>query len=288
MLALLLACTGADDLPPPEEPFRGEAQITVEGSHAGPEDVTLAWVGWSRFREDAALTLVASDDAGLWDLVVVFQDDVQAGTVVPQKVFFKRGTQLFLDAGASCSAELTGSGGADAPWAMALSCTDLVTEEGSPNHEDALFSLVATVAGETFTQDDYRANRFTTEGWFAGPQLVNSPFSTEAIDFRDIDLAVVLPWRDGATWVLWDDGQDSHLDDVLLRISPGDGEWLIERWVRWGMDPATGAALDVIAETEITMGVQGRDQDTTGSEFSFTVWDSLQDGEDDSVVVVVK
>ncbi len=283
MWFLLLACTGSEDLSPPEEPFRGNALLSLEGSHAGTDEVSLDWVGWSRFLEDDVLTVTASDDAGVWDLVVVLDGEGEAGEQTPLKVFLKKGTQVFLDAGATCTADLVG----DSPWELDLECLDLATEEGSPNHEDRLFTLTASLSGETFTQDEYRANRFTIEGWFAGPQLFDSPHVEEPIDFRDSERAVVLPWRDDATWVLWEDGEDDSLDDVLLRFSPAEGEWLVERWVRWGLDPLIGAQLDVVAETEITMGVQGREDDVTGSAFSLTLWESLQEG-DNSLVVVVK
>ena len=290
MLALLwLACSGADDLTPPSEPFRGEAVLGLEGSHAGADDVVLGWVGWSRFREEARLTVVASDDAGVWDLIVVFEDDAAAGEHVPRHVFLKKGTQLFRDGDASCAATLSGSGAAGAPWGLSLSCTDLLTEPGSPNHEDRPFQLTATVSGETYTQDDTRAARFVAEGWFAGPQLVDSPAVAEGVvDFREPDLALVLPWRSGGSWLLFEDGSDESLDDVLLRVSPDENAWVITRWTRWGLDPTVGAALAVLADQDITMGVQGRDADQTGTAFSLPLWDSLQDDPDDELVVVVK
>jgi hypothetical protein len=288
-LMTLLACTGAHDLPPPVEPFRGDATLLVDGSHAGADDVTLSWVGWTRFLEEDHLAVVTSDDAGVWDLIVLFDGATAGDAQTPRQVFLKKGTQLFRDDEGTCVADLSGSGAADDPWAAILSCTDLVTEAGSPNHEDRSFSLEATIAGETFTQDDYRANRFTVEGWFAGPQLSGSPHATDGVvGFRDLDQAVVLPWRDEATWVLFDDGEDAGFDDVLLRIAPAEGEWLVAQWIRWGLDPAVGVALEVVADEDITMGVQGRDADQTGTDFTLPVWESLQEASEDSVVVVVK
>ncbi len=286
---VLLACTGAEDLPAPLEPFRGEARLVVEGSHAGADDLTLVWVGWSRFLEDEDLTLVASDDAGIWDLMVRFDGATAGDGQTPLQVFLKKGTQLFQDEDGTCRVDLSGEGGGEDPWAAILSCTDLTTEAGSPNHEDRPFSLDATITGETFTQDDYRANRFTVDGWYAGPQILNSPFAEDGVvDFRDPDRAVVVPWRDDATWVLFEDGEDSSFDDVLLRIAPAEGEWLIEQWSRWGLDTATGAGLDVVSDEPLTMGVQGRDADLSGTAFTLTLWDSLQEASEDSVVVVVK
>ncbi len=281
-LWLALACSGGpSDEPPPAEPFRGEADLTIDGSHAGAEDVHLGWVGWSRFLESEDLTLVASDDQGVWELIVVF-DGAEAGEgLVPQDLFLKRGTQLFRDDAATCTADLSGTGGDEDPWSSTLSCTELATEEGSPNHEDRPFSLTATVTGETYTQDDYAANRFTADGWFAGPQVVAPEGAV--VDFRD---AAVLPWRDSATWVLFEADGDTSGDDVLLRVSPQDNEWLVQRWVRWGLDETTGAQLDVVAEAELTMGVSGRDADVTGTEFSLTLWESLQEGDDELTVVV--
>ncbi|GEM_PF-3397645 len=291
MLPLLaaLACSGAEDLPPPVEPFRGEALLTVDGSHAGADDVSLGWVGWSRFLEEDDLAVVASDDAGVWDLIVQFDGASPGDAQVPRRVFLKKGTQLFRDDAGACVADLAGAGTSDEPWEAAVSCTDLVTEVGSPNHEDRPFSLEATLTGETFTQDDYRANRFTAEGWFAGPQLASSPHTPDGVvDFRELDRALVLPWRDAASWVLYEDGEDDSFDDVLLRVAPAEGEWLIAQWSRWGLDPLVGAQLDVVADTDLTMGVQGRDADVTGSAFTLSLWDSLQDASEDSVVVVVK
>ena len=286
---VVLACTGAEDLPTPAEPFRGEARLLVEGSHAGADELTLAWVGWSRFLEDEDLTVVASDDAGVWDLILRFEGATAGEGQTPQQVFLKKGTQLFRDDDGTCEVDLTGSGESDDPWGATVRCTDLTTEEGSPNHEDRPFSLEATLSGETFTQDDYRANRFTAEGWYAGPQILNSLFTDDGVvDFRDPDRAVVVPWRDAATWVLFEDGEDTSLDDVLLRIAPAEGEWLVEQWSRWGLDAGTGAGLDVVSDEAITMGVQGREADVTGTAFTLTLWDSLQEASEDSVVVVVK
>ena len=287
LLLVMLGCDADEDLTPTPEAFRGQADFTLDGSHAGSESISLGWVGWSHFLEDDFSVVAASDDEGVWDLVFAFEGALVQGEHTPDKVYLRKGEQLFLDAEATCTAALTGEGTTEAPFAAVLSCDDLVTEAGSPSHEDRPFSLVdGVISGGTVTNQDYRANRFTMDGWFGGLQLVSGPLEGDLVEFRDLDRAVVVPWREDGSWVLFEDGEDDSLDDAFFRVSPGDGSWTVERQARWGADPSTAVELAVIADVEVTVGVQGREDDQTGTELTLPLWEALHEGEDRLVVVV--
>ncbi len=287
LVLLLLACDADEDLTPAPEAFRGQADLTLEGSHAGPESISLGWVGWSHFLEDDLSLVAASDDEGVWDLVLAIEGTLVEGEHTPEKVYLRKGEQLFRDGEATCTAALTGEGTTESPYAAALSCEGLVTEEGSPSHEDRPFALVdGAISGGTVTVQDYRANRFTMDGWFGGLQLVSGPLEGERVEFRDPDRALVVPWREDGSWVLFEDGEDDSLDDVLFRVAPGEGSWTLERQARWGADPTTAVELAVIADVEVTVGVQGREEDLTGTELTLPLWAGLHEGEDRLVVVV--
>lgn len=264
----------------------GTAELTVEGGPTGPEDVSLATLTWSEVLEDGGGTLIATDDAGVHELMVRFADPAE-GDQAPAMVRYRKGLQVLLDHEADCSASLEDTADVDQKWGGQVSCTGLRAEDPEGTSEG--WTLEAEFSGGTTRSVTVRDEAFQGDGWSFGFSLLGPEYSAP-IDHLDPDLALVLPYRGDEVWVLLDDGSaDATTDDVVLKANPEPGELLLDKWVRATADELVAVSADISSteELELTVGIEETGATETGVSVSIQLWDSLQ-GEPDELTLQVQ
>lgn len=286
MLLLLLACAGGGGAE--VDHFLASGEVTVNGGAAGSELVEFDLLGVSAVEGEARSVISLTDELGVYELMFVLDAPLAPGELVPTKVRYRKGLQALLDVDATCALSLTETADVEQPWAGSFSCEGLHTEEGlaAGDEEPWSFTEGSFSGGATTTLGD-RSERLAASGYSFHVLLESDPLDGAVIDEQDAARALVIPWRNDETWLVFEDGADESLDDLALKLVPETGRVELRRWARAQTAPDSSLSLRFTAtDSPITVALDGGEQETTGEQVEVVVWESVTDGDDEVVLLI--
>ncbi|MCB9762469.1 MAG: hypothetical protein H6739_21910 [Alphaproteobacteria bacterium] len=285
---LLIACTGTKGPETLGDDWFGEVTFTVEGGAGGTEAVEMQYIGWSEVEGEDRSVLAAASDDGVYELRIILDRVSAAGTYTPRSVRYRKGQQALRDAQADCAVDIVDSTDPNQPWAGRFSCTDLHTDEGLTEGDEAPWSIVdGAFTGGAFTTLSSPDEGLGAAGYTLHVELLSGPLGGDVLDERTTDHALVVPWRAGETWVEFEDGEDDSLDDVVFKLTPATDQVTVERWTRPLLAEGSAAQLVLTAtDIAITAAIEGSGAEQTGELITLRLWDDLTEGSDDLVVFV--